>query len=160
MRPEPHFTLIKTSIGANPAIVVVNSSLRNYSERASFAWHLRITIDCKFVGANGMPTHDELKALDQLEEMFSSSLLTNENAMFLARITCKGTRDLCYRVRNPDSADEILGQFLSNETPLREWEYRMEEDVDWELADLSFNYFLLSRTTAINSFLYAQSELN
>ena len=25
---------------------------------------------------------------------------------------------------------------------------------------LSCNYFLLSRTTAINSFLYAQSELN
>lgn len=82
-----------------------------------------------------MPTHDELKVLDQLEEIFSTNLLANENAMFLARITCKGARDLCYRVHNPDSADEILSQFCSGENPLREWEYRMEKDVGWDLAE-------------------------
>jgi hypothetical protein len=51
--PEPHYTLIETSRGPDPAIVVVNSALRAFQHRDWLPWHLSIHISCPFLGDNG-----------------------------------------------------------------------------------------------------------
>lgn len=132
--PAPHFTLIETSKAGDPAIVVVNSALRDYRDRDILPWHLVLTIQCEFLGANGMPTSDEVKALDQLEDEISPRVVANQNAAFLARVTCQGRRELIYRVRDPKAADQILSDLVSKSDALREWEYRMEHDDTWTLA--------------------------
>ena len=134
MIPEPHYTLINTSKGNDPAVVVVNSALRAFANREDFPWHLRLTISCEGVGANGMPTSHEVEILNSLEDEISSALQTRENALFLARITCRGERDLLYRVHDPKAADEVLQQRISANSQPREWEYSMEQDSGWELA--------------------------
>lgn len=134
MVPEPYYTLINTSKGKDPAVVVVNSALRTYEDREAFPWHLKISIDCKLLGTNGMPTAEEGEVLQRLEEDITNSLQTAQNAVFLARITCRGERELVYRVHDPDVANETLQQRVSTPSQLREWDYRMEHDADWELA--------------------------
>lgn len=134
MIPKPHYTLINTSRGNDPAVVVVNSALRTFEDRGAFPWHLKVTITCKLVGTNGMPTHVEVVVLDQLEEEIYAMLRGGENVVFLARVTCRGTRELLYRVHDPEPTNEALQRLISSNSQSREWEYRMEQDLDWKLA--------------------------
>src|SRR4051812_10298031 len=113
MIPAPYYTLLNTSRGKNPAVVVVNSALRNFDEREAFTWHLKIAIACKLVGANGMPTADEADALTKLEDEFARALKVQENTLFLARVSCRGERELLYRVHDPETANDALQKLVS-----------------------------------------------
>ena len=132
--PEPHYTLIETSRGRDPAIVVVNSALRSFQHHDRFPWHLNIRISCQLLGDNGMPTSEDNQVLYKLEDEISKQLSTNGNAVFLSRVTCRGARELAYRVHDPEAADDFLSQLVSNADQARQWEYRMEPDQDWILA--------------------------
>ena len=132
--PPPQYTLIETSRGDDPAIVVVNSALRMFDQRQRFAWHLSVTVTCKNLGQGGMPTSEEGLVLYQLEDLISESLLKGDNAVFLARVTCRGHRELAYRVGDPEIANTALQRLVSAPFALREWEYRLEYDEPWELA--------------------------
>jgi hypothetical protein len=133
--PSPYYTLIETTRGLDPAIVVVNSALRTFAHRNNFPWHLSIQISCRTLGTNGMPTAAESTILGELEDAISSHVLAGANSVFLARITCHGTRELMYRVHDPEIANTPLERMTSEPEPLREWEYRIEHDPTWKLAD-------------------------
>lgn len=132
--PPPHYTLIETSRGSDSAIVVVNSALRRFDGRELFPWHLSVSITCQFLGQNGMPTSEEGQALYQVEDELSKILVVEDNAIFLARVTCRGKRELAYRVHDPELANHALQQLVSAPSSLREWEYHMEHDENWDLA--------------------------
>lgn len=132
--PVPCYSLIETSIGGDPAIVVVNSTLLTFTGHDAFPWHLRIGVNCKLQGVNGMPTKEEVEALARLEEKISPALEVAHNAIFLARITARGERVLLYRVHDREKADEALQLLISTPDTVREWEYQMEYDVGWMLA--------------------------
>ena len=134
MIPEPFFTLINTSIGDDPAVVVINSALLTFKGREDFPWHLRVNIDCKQIGANGMPTSEEIVALQQLEDSIEAPLKADQNAIFLARITARSERVLLYRIHDPEVANNALQSLVATASPLREWDYRMEHDIHWNLA--------------------------
>lgn len=134
MIPKPRYSLINTSIGGDAAVVVVNAALRTFTDRQALPWHLRISIDCKQLSANGMPTIEEDDILQMQEAIITPLLQSNQNAVFLARITSRGERVLLYRVYDPEVADNTLQKIISEPSPLREWDYRMEEDPGWELA--------------------------
>lgn len=132
--PVPCYSLIETSIGSDPAIVVVNSTLLTFTGRDAFPWHLRIGVNCKLQGVNGMPTKEEVEALARLEEKIAPAIEVDHNAIFLARITARGERVLLYRVHDPEKANEALQRLISTASTVREWEYEMEYDVGWMLA--------------------------
>lgn len=133
MPPTPHYTLISTSLDGDPAIVVVNSALRMFRERQAYCWHLRIRIDCEHVRDDGLPTDEELPRLEAEEDRIMAGVVC-DNAMFLARITWRGHRDLLFRVRDPGETDRMLQHLIARDTQSREWDYRMEEDPEWALA--------------------------
>lgn len=81
-----------------------------------------------------MPTTSEVEVLSKVEEKILSVLQTRRNVIFLARITCRGTRELIYRVHDPKLADRALQRLIYDNSQLREWEYRMEQDISWSLA--------------------------
>lgn len=95
-----------------------------------------------------MPTNREVEILNQLEEEISKALQINDNALFLARITCRGTRDLLYRAHDPEIANEALQKLIAANSQSREWEYRIEQDQDWLLAQPELK--LLERDHQIN----------
>lgn len=146
--PKPYYTLIETSIGDDPAVVVVNSALRTFRERDVFQWHLRISITCISMGANGMPTGEECEALNHLEDSIAALVMAGNNAVFLARITARGQRALLYRVRDPDVADTELKVLTTAPEQVREWSYEIQYDPSWELPQPELR--LLERDSRFN----------
>lgn len=134
MIPKPHYSLINTSKGQDPAVVVVNTALRAFKDRETFPWHLYLTVECKFLAQNGMPTKEELIVIERFEDKVTQALENNGNAIFLARVTCRGERELIYRVHDPDVADSFLQALVEEPSHEREWQYRMEHDSGWALA--------------------------
>lgn len=130
---DPHYTLINTSRGPLPAVVVVNTALRDFVDRKHYPWHLRIEIACKDLADKGMPTSEEGKILYQIEDEIGAALDLQKNALFAARVTCNGQRELMYRIQDPEKADVRLQQLIATPHPIREWDYRMEEDPNWNL---------------------------
>lgn len=134
MIPEPYYSLIKTSKGDDLAVVVVNTALRKFEDRGEFPWHLHLIVECQLLAKNGMPTSEELIVLERFEEDVTQALQCREKALFLARVTCRGERQLIYRVHDPEIANDLLQAFLEVSSRQREWQYRMEHDPDWVLA--------------------------
>ena len=134
MIPKPYYSLINTSKGHDPAVVVVNTALRSFKHREAFPWHLRLTIECKAFADNGMPTAEEVTTLEHFEDEITEALQRNDNAIFLARVTCRSEREIVYRVHDPEVTSHLLQSLAEDPSPLREWDYRMEHDSGWILA--------------------------
>ena len=146
--PTPHYTLIDTSRGEHPAVVVINSALRGFNNRHLFPWHLKIEVACQWVGSNGMPTQEESQILCALEDLLASQLGAQRAVLFVSRVTCEGVREISFRVSNPKNANEVLQIEINKPAPVRTWEYRMEEDPEWKLASPELN--LIIKDTRFN----------
>jgi hypothetical protein len=132
--PEEVFAILEWQDEGLPAICVVNQALANFEPKVVFGWHLSIILTCEQLAENGMPTQDEKKMLDQFGDDLDRHLKADGNAVFLARVTWNGTRQLVYRVYDPDVANEYLMRIINEENQVREFDFQMEHDDTWKFA--------------------------
>ena len=98
-----------------------------------------------------MPTHDESQLLFRIGDRIETTILSGrtefggENALFLARSTWSGIRELHFQVHDPEIAHVALQELLTSEQWQRDWEYRMQDDPEWTEAAAIFQLFPLAR---------------
>ena len=80
-----------------------------------------------------MPAAEENQVLYAHEVEIGKNPLPNDNAVFLARVTCRGQRELSYRVKVPKDANQWPALLVAQPNP-REWQYQLEHDPDLGLA--------------------------
>ena len=96
---------------------------------------------------NGMPSQAELGVIepygDLLDADFKGDNLEKPNALFLARITWNKTRELIYRVFDPEPANQYLASVIETKahprTHPRNFDYRIDHDPEWKLAKWHLN---------------------
>ena len=137
--PDPHYTLFDTTRRDLPAVVVVNDALLAFEHTDIFSWHLEVTLQAMDLADRGMPTSDESKLLFAIGDEIEKSIV-GYNALFLARSTWGGFRQLIFRVYDPDVAENALQEMLA-EKQARQWEFRMEHDPAWEQSGIYFQLF-------------------
>lgn len=145
--PEPVETLFDAKRDGMPEIISVNKSLLGFAHPDIFPWHLCITLEARELIDNGMPSPDESALLFRLGDEIEAVVLGGRtsfdaaNALFLARSTWDGVRELYYRVHDPEVAHQALQIALTQQQWEREWNYRMECDESWEKAGYIFQLF-------------------
>lgn len=135
--PEEQPTLIEYREDGLPAIAMVNGGLSDFEHGDVFRWHLSIVIHLEDLVENGMPSEAEREIVDPFGDQLDEHLKVSPdapNALFLARVTWSGTRELLYRVYDPDRAHEFLQSVISSEPHPREFDYRIEDDPEWKEA--------------------------
>ena len=132
--PPESLLVIQAVTDGLPDIWIVNRALAGFAPRAELPWHLSIIIELADSNAAGLPTPAEQDVLGPLGEDLRQKLQADDNAAFLASITWNGTRQLVFRVRDPERANAILTTLVDDPSPVRQMEYRMEEDPAWALA--------------------------
>ncbi|NWK57782.1 DUF695 domain-containing protein [Verrucomicrobiaceae bacterium N1E253] len=141
--PEEHFQLVEFRQEDLPAIGVINSALQEFEPKEVFSWHLSVIIDFEGLIDNGMPSQAERDILepweDQLDSEFKGFDPEKPNALFLARITWNGTRQLIYRVFDPEQVNEFLQSIIASGRSLRPFDYRIDPDEDWKLTEWYLN---------------------
>ena len=126
--------MFHTSRAGLPAAVVVNAALREFGHRDVFPWQLSVILEAVELAVQGMPTRDEYLILDALGDIINQTVLETRNAIFLARETWNGKRQLLYRVNNPEMAAGALQALVNRGGQQREWEFQMWGDTKWEDA--------------------------
>jgi hypothetical protein len=141
--PEPHYTLFNSVRSDLPEVIVVNDALLAFQHTDIFPWHLEVTIQAEELAGEGMPTPEESKLLFEIGDKIESAI-EGKNALFLARGTWDGLRQLSFRVHDPEQANDALKSLLANKPHARFWEYRMRSDSEWLEAGYIFKLFPLA----------------
>lgn len=136
--PEEKYQLLNFEEEELPGIAVVNQALADFEPKEVFSWHCSVIIDIQDQIENGMPSKEEVTILDEfgdfLDDKIKGSDKEKPNALFLARLTWNGTRQLIWRVYDPDMTNEFLTDLIDRKDYPREFDYQMQDDEDWELA--------------------------
>ena len=121
----------------------INRSLRDFQGKQAFAWHFSVMIKCEIFDEAGIATADERAVLSEFERYLSRLALGKDtekpNAVFLARIDWNKSRELIWRVYDPEQVDKPLREILGTEVPPREFDYRLDPDPDWTLSQWHLN---------------------
>lgn len=137
--PDEKYTVIEFLQEDFPGVALINRALRTFEPKVVFGWHFSLMIDFEDIIENGMPSQQERNVLDEFEERFSSLLkgtdLEKPNALFLARITWNKTRELIWRIYEPEAANKLLETIIEQNQFSRTFDYRLEYDKDWKLAE-------------------------
>lgn len=132
--PKDSFVVAQAETDGRPSIWSVNRAMLELP-REAFPWHLSIIAECVEVDAQGMPSKAEMATLEAFGEILRKNIEAKANAVFVARITCDGTRQFVFRVRDPEAANGYLSSAAEGPNPLRQFEYRMDNDPRWALAN-------------------------
>jgi Family of unknown function (DUF695) len=149
--PQAKFTLFDATRSGKPEVVVVNEALLAFLHLEVFPWHLLVTLEATELVENGMPSQSESEVLfrigDEIEDVVLGGKTEHgsNNALFLARSTWDGRRELMFQVHNPEVAHSALQALLGSREWERAWEYRMESDLEWSNAAYLFALFRRAR---------------
>ncbi|NGZ88630.1 DUF695 domain-containing protein [Duganella aceris] len=130
-----------------PEVIAINEGLLSFPHHSIFPWYLCITLEAQYLIDNGMPSPRESELLFEMVDELSLVVMGGRtmsgsvNALFLARSTWNGKRELYYYVHDPKVVHGKLQQALNSKTWHREWSYRMEFDKEWEKATYIFQVF-------------------
>jgi len=130
-----------------PEVIAVNAGLLSFPHHSIFPWYLCLSVEAQDLIDNGMPSPKEsdllFKMIDELSlvVMSGKTVRGSVNALFLARSTWNGTRELHYYVHDPEIVHGELQEALNGKIWCREWSYRMERDEEWEKAGYIFQVF-------------------
>lgn len=137
--PEEEYQIIEFKQKGFLGIGVINLSLVKFEPKEVFSWHCSIMIDFENFIENGMPTNEDVlkveKFEDYLDENIKGENKEKPNALFLGRITWNKTRELIWRVFDPELTNEFLNKIIEEKNYPFQFDYRIDDDEEWKLAD-------------------------
>jgi len=145
--PEEVYSVLEFRQHDLPGVATVNCALKGFEPKIAFSWHLSLLINCVDLIGNCLPSPAEQQVLYGFEDKLDQLIKAGQNALFLARVTHDGQRELIWRVRDPESANDIVQGILRTKDYPREFDYRMEEDTQWEKAAWYLNNATAAHTT-------------
>lgn len=136
--PKQHFYVVTFDQDDMPAVAVINGGLVGFEPKVVFGWHLSLMLDFEDLIENGMPSVAERAIVDPWEDVLTEAVHGSEpdkpNALFLARITWNETRELIYRIYEPEPVHRYLQGLIETGDHPRPFDYRIDPDPEWELA--------------------------
>ena len=132
--PEEEYSVMEWEESELPCVAMINSALKDFEPKIVFSWHLVVEIDLHELIDNGMPSQEEREIVDPFCDQLDKEIKFGGNALFLARETWNGLRTYIWRVYSPEIANEHLKYLLEYKKYPRPFEYRMEQDKEWEKA--------------------------
>ncbi len=86
-----------------------------------------------------MPSREEVEILDQFGDFLDDKIKGTDkekpNGLFLARITWNETRELIWRIFDPEITNDFLTELIEQEDHPRNFDYRIDEDENWTLTE-------------------------
>jgi hypothetical protein len=137
--PDERFSIVNFKQENLPGIAVINEALVMFEPKIVFAWHLSILLQFEGLILNGMPAQSDRDLVDPWGDIVDAAVKGENpdkpNALFLARITWNATRELVYRVFDPEAVSQYLTSVIESKSYPRNFDYRMEDDPEWKLAE-------------------------
>jgi len=136
--PEEHYQILEFKQDDLYGIAVINSSLKKFEPKEVFRWHCSIMVHFEELIENGMPSINDRTIVEEFEDWLDNEIKGENkekpNALFLGRITWNGTRELIWRVYDPEITNQLLQDIIEKENHDKQFDYRIAPDESWDLA--------------------------
>lgn len=137
--PEESFILLDTTKSeGTKSLMLINDSLRHHKDDATlkrvFAYYCSVTFYYNDIDETLWPSGDEFSIMQDFTESFDKALKVDAehpNALFVARVTQKGTCNVIWMLHNAQTAIDFLDGVISEGKQIREFEYSIDVDTEW-----------------------------
>jgi len=137
--PEERLRVVSFRQEGMPGVGVLNSSLVDFEPRMAFRWHLSVWMVLTDLIENGMPSQAQRDLIDpfgdSLDALFKGPMVDKPNALFLGRLTWNRSRELIYRVYDPEPVNSALQSMISTGQYPCDFDFRMDDDPEWRMAE-------------------------
>ena len=132
--PQEDYILVEFKQFGLPGFATINSALSGFSYKGTFNWHMSILIEADQLRDYGLPSSEEQEILYSIEDELDPELKANGNAVFFARVTYDGKRELIYRLKKPEPAHRYMQSLTKSDLQERTFDYRIDFDKNWDKA--------------------------
>lgn len=141
--PEETLAILETADpeGAK-ALMVINRALKDHQDytdlKQVFGYYCSIIFYYVDVDDNMWPSSEEFAIMRDYVESFDQGLKglpEHPNALFVARVTHKGTCQMIWMLHNAQTAVEYLDEIIAKGNEVRYFEYHIEGDPEWKSID-------------------------
>ena len=132
-----------------PAVAVINESLLDFMDKASFPYNFSIIIQCNESMDNGLPTESELAALAKFEQGIKKDIegdVNQPNALFFCLVSWNETREMIWKVKNPEPVRKYMTDIQNQKMCVREFDFSVDEDANWEQTNWYFDELRKARS--------------
>lgn len=146
--PEASYTVIQREDEGAAVYAAVNTTLATLEseQRQLFSWQLSLILELQTEDNKGLTLPEEAKEIEPFCQQLEADLRKDGNAIPLARITWRKTRELLFRVYNPVKADELIKSIIDAESNPRPFSYAIDPDEEWKLTDIYLKQFSESKS--------------
>lgn len=134
--PEEGFTIIQYSDKGLPGFGAINFNLKGFGNKEFFGWFCSLIIQYDNVRPDGLPVEEEMTATRDFEEKVCEMITGNDkrhpNVLFLGDLTWNGTRQMMWRVSDPEPVHALLGNIINRGDYPRHFSYEIVKDPEWE----------------------------
>ena len=144
--PEESLAILEsTDLEGAVALMVINQALKEHQDDSDlkqvFGYYCSIIFVYLDVDDNLWPSAEEFSIMRDYVETFDEGLKgapEHPNALFVARVTHKGTCQMIWMLHNAQTAVEYLDGIIAKGNEVRHFEYHIEGDPEWN----SIGWFL------------------
>ncbi len=135
--PSERFTTLEFRQDDLPGISLINAGLLDFSNHNVFPWHCSLLVEFQEIEAEGMPTADEHRCVEEWEQQLALALMGDiqrPNLLRLGNVTWNNSRELMYRIHRPEPVNDFLCDLIESENYPRQFDFRIDHDPEWEHA--------------------------
>ena len=144
--PEESLAILESpDLEGAVALMVINQALNEHQDDSDlkqvFGYYCSIIFEYLDVDDNLWPSAEEFATMQDYVETFDKGLKglpEHPNALFVARVTHKGTCQMIWMLHNAQTAVEYLDGIIAKGNEVRQFEYHIEGDPEWK----SIGWFL------------------
>ena len=113
-----------------PALAIINTDLKDKSDRSQYNYSVFIEIIPDSVDENGHPDEAEFDYLLEAEKKIIEYLESQTETIHVGHTTLYRKREIIFYTKKPEPVNDFLNFFLP--TIERENNFEIEQDGDWE----------------------------
>jgi hypothetical protein len=115
-----------------PMFLRRNDSAAQLAGHPDYKHRVGIALPLRAANEHGLPSNDEINALNLFEDSLNSRLEANERSIHVLAITTGGMREFVYYTRDPEGTKTII-ESVRKETTSHEVQSYIAEDPQWQL---------------------------
>ena len=130
---------LNSSTDSKANLSEINENAIDIAQKNDFRWYCEVTTWLEETTDDGLPTADERRVLDKLEEILDYIVkgpdLDNPEGVYIGHGVGNGRMVSAWMVRYSEKVSEKFKAYIHADRYLRNFEFRIEEDPQWNTVN-------------------------
>ena len=127
---EPNWAVYQSLVDSKFSVIAVDLNFQSKAPISIYPNVLWFSVRFNAVKERGMPTQPEVKAIQELEDVFIPMVLRELKSVYVGRLTSNGARDYYFYATQSEFTPKLITWF-KEKYPKRQFQHGGKKDSDW-----------------------------